>query len=129
MDQDRDEVSRHEVLNPEPSAWLRGAIRDRLAELAPAMLPNMFGVIALALTDPDEAADPAREDRSCDRCRAYVPPGTTFYTAMTDMAPAKLGWPWSRLLAGYQILVAYGLCVDCTVLEVGPLDQLTEAHE
>lgn len=52
-----------------------------------------------------------------------------FYTSIHDQSPDQLPFPWSKVLAGKQILVAYGLCADCVPLEVGPLDQLDEVPD
>lgn len=115
---------RYDLVNHEPSAWLREAIVARLVELAPRGLPDMFGIVAFNLTDSQGPGD--REDRTCDRCRAWTPPGQMFYTSTYEQDPHDLPWPWSQVLARHQVLVAYGVCSGCVVREVGPLEALDE---
>lgn len=108
-----DQVSAHDFPGHEPSAWMREAITARLGQ---GGIPELLGIVTFNLTDAEEGT---HEDRTCDRCRTYVPPGTTFYTGIHEQNPAGLAWPWNRVLAGRQILVAFGLCRACADLEVG----------
>lgn len=109
-------TSLHQFENHEPSAWFRQAIADRLAGLDRIRSP--LGIILLPLND---AEIDGTEDRTCDRCRSYTPPGTTFYAGISDVSPERLPAPWPHRLKGHQLLVGYGLCPGCAALEVGPL--------
>lgn len=114
--------SMHQVENHEPSAWFRQAIADRLTTLAPGGIPSTFGIVMLALNATEVGNN---EDRTCDRCRSYTPPGTVFYAGISDVSPERLPDPWPRLLAGHQLLIGYGLCPTCAAREVGPLEDPT----
>jgi len=105
-----------------PSPWMRKAISERFLQIASGSAPidAPLGIIMFNLTDVDGADE--REDRTCDRCRSYTPPGTLFYTGLHDQDPARLPWPWSETLADHQILVAFGLCEACARLEDAELD-------
>lgn len=87
----------------EGTAWLRGAVARRLAQLDRLDLgPTRGRVIVCPL---DRGAEPgSREDRTCDRCRSYVPDGRPFVTGLVQ---PRTG-----------VLLAYGLCGTCADLEV-----------
>lgn len=55
------------------------------------------------------ATDAATEDRTCDRCRGYVPPSEPgeavgFFTG---------AWPTTHALTGARVLLVFGLCSSC----------------
>jgi len=87
----------------EPTAWLRGRGAERVrAALARGLDPH---------DGPDTIITPLgrhprndRDDRTCDRCDTYVPPGTLFWPVV--LHPAR------------QLLVIGGLCGTCKDLEV-----------
>lgn len=99
----------------EPSAWLRTAILGRLDELGNGALLNAAfgGIVLMQLQD---SAGDEREDRTCDKCRVYTPPGSTFYAAMTQVNVDLLPRRWATL-KGSQVLVGYGLCAACKAQE------------
>lgn len=83
----------------EPTAWLRGALADVLARIDALDLEPGTAVLApLGRTA-------GREDRTCDRCRHYVPEGPPFYCDLLIPRP------------GVHVVV--GLCQVCRDLERG----------
>lgn len=85
----------------EPSAWLRDAISKRHKQIR-TIHTNRPGDLVVAPLGP-KTAHGAREDRTCDRCRTYVPPGPLFYVHAFPAAPA--------------LVLIVGLCRDCHQLE------------
>lgn len=90
----------------ELSAWLRGAVNARLVKLdtylAGHPLADQFDVAQCALsgrrTRPGE-----REDRTCDRCRTYCPPGRPFTAFLIRPRP--------------NVQMIAGLCGRCLARE------------
>lgn len=90
------------VTNHEPSAWLRDKIATRIANLeARGALPNDFATVAPLgrPTGPDTS-----EDRTCDRCRTYVPRGVDLWLMVLHPVDS--------------VALICGLCDTCYRLEV-----------
>lgn len=81
----------------EPSAWLRGAVARRLAVIDQLTdLPErdiIVGPLGRAGTPG------SREDRTCDRCRQYTPPGGKFHPLPVQPRP--------------DVVLIGGLCARC----------------
>lgn len=83
----------------EASAWLRGAVADRLAVIDQRTdLPDT-GVIVGPLGRTGAGAPGSREDRSCDRCSDYTPPGEDFHPFSIHPRP--------------DVVLIAGLCARC----------------
>ena len=87
----------------EPSAWLRGALAGVLARI---------DALELDLSPADDVVTTlgptaGRGDRTCDRCRMYVPQGPPFYV--------------DRFTPRRGVHVVVGLCRVCRDLERGGL--------
>lgn len=82
----------------EPSAWLRGAVARRLAVIDQLTdLPEHDDILIGPL---GRAGTPgSREDRTCDRCRQYTPPGGKFHPLPVHPRP--------------DVLLVGGLCARC----------------
>lgn len=86
----------------EASAWLRttAAARYRTAVQNGADVLGRGGTVVIPITT--NPADPGTEDRTCDRCRTYVPTQDVLWLFKCEY-PA---------LAGH-VIVFGGLCTDC----------------
>lgn len=83
----------------EPSAWLRGAVTRRIRDVqALGLDPHAADPIIVAPLGRG-CAPGDREDRTCDRCRAYTPPGPPFH--VLGVQPAR------------GLLLVVGLCDPC----------------
>ncbi|WP_109507218.1 hypothetical protein [Nocardioides speluncae] len=69
----------------EPSAWMREAIARRVHELDDAAAVADVVVMTLSGEDWRELAEGTPEDRTCDRCRVYVPPGRLLWLGALPM--------------------------------------------
>jgi hypothetical protein len=94
----------------EPTAWMRETIDRRLAQLD-AHDPNDYDLAIGSLTGGWNPATVVgtREDRTCDRCRVYVPPRLPFWAAAVEYID-----PASRTRA----VLLTGLCNRCKDAEV-----------
>lgn len=96
----------------EPSSWLAGRIADLTRRLdqgrAGAISTGVFLVGELSERPAGRRAR-QRWDRTCDRCATYVPAGGDFYMAALETQP----------LHGARLVVTFGLCRRCAVLEYG----------
>jgi hypothetical protein len=94
------------LVGHEDTAWLRTATAALIAEARRAGLdPDATGPAAAVIIAPigrSGVGDPV-EDRSCDRCRKYTPPGRQFHPFVHQAAPA--------------LRVTGGLCGACARLE------------
>ena len=88
----------------EPSAWLRGAAAKRVRQIG-AQLKDIDTSAFGAIVAPLGTSGPpgSREDRTCDRCRCYVPQGDALH--MFVYAPTP------------RIHLAGGLCGSCAAKE------------
>jgi hypothetical protein len=84
----------------EPSAWLRGTVARRARELAGVVASCGPALVVAPLTRESRFGEV--EDRTCDRCRVYVPPGAVF---------------WLCAYPHGQLLFSLGLCADCARAE------------
>lgn len=90
----------------EPSAWLRStsARRTREVERLGIDLGDPATPLVIApLAEPGRHGE--QSDRTCDRCRRYVPTGQPFHGLMHKAAP--------------RLLLTGGLCDRCADREVG----------
>ena len=89
----------------ELTAWMRQrlALIRRDAEKAIASTPDVDLVIVPLARHWSEPG--SRDDRSCDRCGAYVPEGVDLVLVHLHVAP------WLHVVGG--------LCQSCHLLEVG----------
>lgn len=85
--------------NHEPTAWMRTAIAATLRRI------DSLDVETDAVIVAPMGRTTGRDDRTCDRCRHYVPIGPPFYVDMIVPRP------------GVHIVV--GLCQVCRDLERG----------
>lgn len=92
----------------EPTAWLREAI-DRRADLLEAQGADraVCDLVVTPLAGP-WAAPGTREDRTCDRCRVYVPPRLQLWIGAVQM----------QRVDGTVALLVLGLCCLCRDAEV-----------
>lgn len=91
--------------NHESTAWLRGATAD--AERRARAAQADFDAPAFAVVTLGPPTQPGtREDRTCDRCRTYVPEDILFWTFLQNRPGG--------------IYVVGGLCGDCKELEGFP---------
>lgn len=93
----------------EPTAWLReaAAMRARQATFLGADVLHNGGVVIIPIGGRSGINDPI-EDRTCDRCRTYVPPGEFF-------APFRSEF---KVPPG-RVIVFGGLCAGCASKETG----------
>ena len=88
----------------EPSAWLRGAAAKRVRQIGAQLKDtdtSAFGAIVAPLGTSGPPG--SREDRTCDRCRCYVPQGDALHMFV--------------FLATPRIHLAGGLCASCASKE------------
>jgi hypothetical protein len=86
----------------EPSAWLRGVAATRVRQIKALHLDaSAFGAIVAPLGRTGALG--SREDRSCDRCRIYVPEGDLLYLFVHRPTP--------------RIFLSCGLCSVCAQKE------------
>ena len=95
-----------ELDNHERSAWLRQVVAQRVADVERAGWPAGAAVMTWAAFPPGPPG--GREDRTCDRCRRYVPEPDTF---CLYMAPAESS-------TGRRLLLTGGLCQGCGATEL-----------
>jgi hypothetical protein len=96
----------------EPSAWFRGEL-DRAAATIRAVVPDDGRVVTTVMAPLGRGARPgSREDRTCDRCRKYVPP-----TRRNQAPRFFVGAIPIELSKAIRGIVTYGLCVHCVALE------------
>ncbi len=97
---------------PELSAWLRGELGRVIRVVREHGLNphNLDGPVILTRLGPPGGVGSV-EDRTCDRCRTYVPPGPPLHLFGVRAAP--------------QLIVTCGLCTVCAAHEP-PLDTLME---
>lgn len=88
----------------EATAWLRTTVARRLAYLDTLNLDTSSTVIA-PLGRPLAGGSDDPEDRTCDRCRCYVPHGSPLYVGMVRPRPA--------------VHFVVGLCQTCHGIERG----------
>jgi hypothetical protein len=94
----------------EPTAWLRSTSRRRVIQLSRQHVPAAaFGnspPIVVAYLADNHVEPGCREDRTCDRCRRYCPPGSAYAVSahLTDYR-------------GRRYCLVVGLCVPCGQLE------------
>ena len=87
----------------EPSGWLRGVSARRVRDARRAGLnPDSHGPI-IVLPIGSSCARGSREDRTCDRCRAYVPEGAILWL---------FGWQ-----AAQALILTGALCTTCHTRE------------
>lgn len=101
-----------ELDNHERSAWLRQVVAQRAAEVEATYgggVPASVPVMTWAAYAPGPPG--GREDRTCDRCRSYVPESDTF---CLYLAPAESS-------TGRRLLLTGGLCQRCGTAEVPDL--------
>lgn len=84
------------MLITEPSWWCRTTAARRVRELR-WTTPTSDQVVVAQLSGRPTPTGSA-EDRTCDRCRAYVPPGPPFWCAV-------------YMHRGFRFVL--GLCTDC----------------
>lgn len=84
------------LLITEPSWWCRTTASRRARELSPTTSPSDRVVVAQLSGRPTRTG--SAEDRTCDRCRTYVPPGALFWCAI-------------YMHRGFRFVL--GLCTDC----------------
>ncbi|NYG05716.1 hypothetical protein BJ986_000203 [Phycicoccus badiiscoriae] len=94
----------------EPSAWLRERMARRVWELeheghgqSPFGRTVAPSVIVRPLGEAHSPGEGTREDRTCDRCGNYSPPGLRFHPLVLNPVP------W--------LLLSGGLCHACHCLE------------
>lgn len=92
----------------EASAWLRQAAARRVRELPPMPCPTVA-----PLGPPSTHG--TREDRTCDRCRTYVPPTRPGRPVQFFTATYTLPHP----VNGAPVLLTFGMCRPCMTHEVG----------
>lgn len=92
----------------EPTAWLREAATKR-ARVAMLVCADalMHGDVVMTPIGKSGMNDPV-EDRTCDRCRTFVPKGVLFH-------PFKVEYPFPP----GRVIVVGGLCGGCAGLERG----------
>jgi hypothetical protein len=90
----------------EPSAWLRGAAAKRVRQIG-AQLRDVDTSAYGAIVSPlgRTGAPGSREDRTCDRCRSYVPECSPLHMFTYQPTP--------------RIYLAGGLCESCARKELG----------
>lgn len=94
----------------EPTAWMREAIRRQIDQIeASGVNRAVCDVVVVPLTGSYAGIAGTREDRTCDRCRVYVPEGRQLW----------VGAVRSRRIDGTVALLAVGLCARCKDAEVG----------
>lgn len=95
----------------EPSLWMRQGMAARVAALEPLLrlLPLSWGGVVTPLVRAIPTPG-SREDRTCDRCGGYTPPGPLFFPFFLEV---ETGPGLARLV------VTGGLCADCARLEFG----------
>ena len=88
----------------EPSAWMRGrlAALERKAWRAVSADRDPASCVVIAALTRHELPG-TWQDRTCDRCRAYVPPGESLHML------SHLVRPW--------LVVTGGLCDGCAAAE------------
>lgn len=95
----------------EPSAWMREQTAKALAAAAPFATRQTTVILPLN----GIGAGP-REDRTCDRCRVYVPP-----TRRHESAAFLVGILEHRhVLTGARVSLIFGLCMRCYAAEGSP---------
>jgi hypothetical protein len=90
---------KHRIIH-EPSAWLRGAAATRVRQINARLKDidtSAYGAIVAQLGRTGALG--SREDRSCNRCGTYVPPGRTLYLSVYQPTP--------------RIHLCCGLCASC----------------
>ncbi|GAA1714366.1 hypothetical protein GCM10009809_08190 [Isoptericola hypogeus] len=93
-------LARNVYVVDEPSHWLRARVGELLRRLDALPLPRHD----LVVTPLGRTGHPgSREDRCCDRCRRYTPPGRPFYVVRYRPRP--------------RVEVAGGLCATCARAE------------
>lgn len=104
----------------EPTAWLRATARRRVIQLSRQRVPVSRGFgnsppIHVAYLVAGHVDPGAREDRTCDRCGTYCPPGTVYAVSayLTDYRERRY-------------FIVFGLCPSCAALEC-PGDRLESA--
>lgn len=86
----------------EPSAWMRGAIDRATKRIEAAGVTRiMCDVVVTPLGNGSEPG--SREDRTCDRCEVYVPPGREL----------TLGTVAIGRVDGTRGFLVFGLCRTC----------------
>lgn len=97
----------------EPTAWLRRAVRRRLAALEPSLRPltSQGTAVFVHLTDaPAHVGHPARSrwEFSCDRCRRDCRPDRVFVNTVHPVDHGRA-----------QVVLGIGLCERCGIAERG----------
>jgi hypothetical protein len=99
----------------EPSLWFRTELAR--VEAAVRALPDVLATIPVVLAPLGHSGPPgSREDRTCDRCRKYIPP--------TDPGrPARffVGGVSVRISETSKGVVTFGLCDGCHRIEGSPM--------
>ena len=93
----------------EPSAWLRAAFRRRVIGLSrrhATVSPLPGTPVVVAYLTHGDVEPGSREDRTCDRCRSYCPPGADYCVSMI------VADYWER-----RYHIVFGLCPACARLE------------
>lgn len=83
----------------EPTSWCRMTAARRVRELERQIPADAVAVVQLS---GRVAPRGSTEDRTCDRCRTYVPPGPLFWCAI-------------YMVGRFRFVL--GLCTDCARLE------------
>lgn len=89
----------------EATHWLRTRLGQIIEGCAVLGLNTESSTTTIVVPLGRTGAPGTREDRSCDRCGTYVPPGSLLYGTKHQVRPA--------------LLVVGALCPDCADREVG----------
>lgn len=93
----------------EPTAWMREAIDRRTAQLEDRGIDRtVCDAVVVPLAGNWTGIAGTREDRTCDRCRVYVPHGLDLWAGTVQM----------QRVDGTRALLAFGLCSACRNAEV-----------
>lgn len=97
----------------EPTAWMREALARRAAMIdAQVHDPDPASLSVVTPLSGSTPAAGSREDRTCDRCRVYVPP-----TSPPARPRFYIGAVHRTRTDGLAALVTFGLCRRCASAE------------
>lgn len=71
----------------ELSAWMRGRMGELVTRVTSMGLDPHHGPTTIVLPLGEPARVGSREDRTCDRCRTYVPTGRALHPVLVHVTP------------------------------------------
>jgi hypothetical protein len=97
----------YNIQNHEPSAWLRATATRQLRKLEAANVGDVSDDPVIMLSLGRSPFESEREDRTCDRCRRFVPIGEMFYPFCWE----------TRSTVVTRVFITGGFCGKCNTLE------------